>query len=347
MKVNTKQRKKANKGFERIYGKDEMAERMFHILRTGKQGIDTLVKELGIMMAEAIMDMEREELSGPEYLPRQEGVYKWAYQRGSIYIGDQKVPVRHPRLRGPEGEIPLQSYRMLKEPERFSEELLNKMLRGVSTRKYQDTILDTAHALGVSPSSVSRHIVAVTSRNLAMFKERDLTGRNIFAVFIDTIHRAGDAYMVSLGLDREGVKHVLGFWQGATENHEICEELLADMERRGLTLSKNILWVTDGGKGVIKTLRDRFGKKLIHQRCTIHKDRNIQKHLAKKYRKQAHRRFTVALEQNDYQDARQMLLDFEKWLRAINESAADSLMEAIEEYNGPRNLDSMLSYTRV
>ncbi|WP_028893218.1 IS256 family transposase [Syntrophorhabdus aromaticivorans] len=331
MKVNTKQRKKANKGFERIYGKDEMAERMFHILRTGKQGIDTLVKELGIMMAEAIMDMEREELSGPEYLPRQEGVYKWAYQRGSIYIGDQKVPVRHPRLRGPEGEIPLQSYRMLKEPERFSEELLNKMLRGVSTRKYQDTILDTAHALGVSPSSVSRHIVAVTSRNLAMFKERDLTGRNIFAVFIDTIHRAGDAYMVSLGLDREGVKHVLGFWQGATENHEICEELLADMERRGLTLSKNILWVTDGGKGVIKTLRDRFGKKLIHQRCTIHKDRNIQKHLAKKYRKQAHRRFTVALEQNDYQDARQMLLDFEKWLRAINESAADSLMEAIEE----------------
>ncbi len=36
MKVNTKQRKKANKGFERIYGKDEMAERMFHILRTGK-----------------------------------------------------------------------------------------------------------------------------------------------------------------------------------------------------------------------------------------------------------------------------------------------------------------------
>jgi putative transposase len=331
MKVNTKQRKKANKGFERIYGKDEMAERMFHILRTGKQGIDTFVKELGIMMAEAIMDMEREELSGPGYLPRQEGVYKWAYQRGSIYLGDQKVPVRHPRLRGPEGEIPLQSYRMLKEPERFSEELLSKMLRGVSTRKYQDTILDTAHAFGVSPSSVSRHIVAVTSKNLTMFKERELTDRDIFAVFIDTIHRAGDAYMVALGLDKEGVKHVLGFWQGATENHEICEELLADMERRGLTLSKNILWVTDGGKGVIKTLRDRFGKKLIHQRCTIHKDRNIQKHLAKKYRKQAHRRFTVALEQNDYQDAREMLLDFEKWLRAINESAADSLMEAIEE----------------
>ncbi len=52
----------------------------------------------------------------------------------------------------------------------------------------------------------------------------------------------------------------LGFWQGATENHEICEELLGDLERRGLLLSKKIIWVTDGGKGIIKALKDRFGK---------------------------------------------------------------------------------------
>ena len=37
------------------------------------------------------------------------------------------------------------------------------------------------------------------------------------------------------------------------------------------------------------------------------------------------------MEQNRYKDARQMLLDMEKWLRDINESAVDSLMEAIEE----------------
>ena len=115
------------------------------------------------------------------------------------------------------------------------------------------------------------------------------------------------------------------------QKSDICEELLSDMERRGLILSKKILWITDGGKGIIKALKDRFGKKLIHQRCTIHKDRNIQRHLAKKYRKEAHRRFTGALEQNSYEDAKQMLKDFEKWLRAINESAADSLLEAFED----------------
>lgn len=51
----------------------------------------------------------------------------------------------------------------------------------------------------------------------------------------------------------------------------------------------------------------------------------------KKYRKEAHRKFRTALEQNSYADARQMLIEMERWLRRINESAADSLLEALEE----------------
>ena len=75
----------------------------------------------------------------------------------------------------------------------------------------------------------------------------------------------------------------------------------------------------------------RYGKKLIHQRCTLHKDRNIQRHLPKRYRKQAHHLFATALEQNSYKDAKKMLQEFERWLRDINESAADSLVESLEE----------------
>ena len=62
-----------------------------------------------------------------------------------------------------------------------------------------------------------------------------------------------------------------------------------------------------------------------------HKDRNIQRHLPKRYRKQAHHLFATALEQNSYKDAKKMLQEFERWLRDINESAADSLLEALEE----------------
>lgn len=331
MKLKTIQRKKARGGFEQAVGREEIVNRMYEIIRVGKQGLDGMIMELGSMVAEAIMDMEREERSGPEYHPSREGLYKWAYQDGSIYMGDRKVSVRHPRLRGPGGEIPLRSYEALKKPGVFSEQVLNKMLRGLSARKYRETLLETSHTFGVSPSTVSRHLVEMTTQKLQEFKERNLSEIRIFALFIDTIHRGGEAFMVGLGIDTEGEKQVLGFWEGATENHELCEELLSDIERRGLALSKKILWVTDGGKGIIKTLKERFGKKLIHQRCTIHKDRNIQRHLAKKYRKEAHRRFKTALEQTRYEDAKKMLQEFEKWLRGINESAADSLLEAFED----------------
>ena len=331
MKLNTIQRKKAREGFEAVFGKEELVNRMYQIIKAGKQGLDGFAQELGSLLVEAIMDMDREERSGPQYQPVREGVYKWAYQKGSLYMGDRKISVRHPRLRGPGGEIPLESYETLKKPGAFSEELLNKILLGISARKYRETLMETAGAFGVSPGTVSRHVVEVTVQRLRDFKERALSDIVAFAVFIDTIHRGGEAFLVALGIDTEGHKHVLGFWEGATENHEVCEELFSDMERRGLRLSKKILWVTDGGKGIIKALKERFGKKLIHQRCTIHKDHNIQRHLAKKYRKEAHRRFKIALEQNSYEDAKRMLLELEKWLRGINESAADSLMEAIEE----------------
>lgn len=332
MKENTKERKKAIRGFREAVGKQRIIEqRMYQIFVQGKQGFDAFMKELGRMMAETIMYIEREETSGPDYRPIDPEIQKWASQGGSVYIGDQKIRVEHPRLRGPQGELLLKSYEKLKEPEGFSGELLEKVLRGISCRKYAETVVEAAEAFGVSASSVSRHIIAATARHLQEFKERQLSDFNPFAIFLDTIHRGGEAFIIGLGIDTEGIKQVLGFWQGATENHEICEELFADIERRGLSLSRKIIWVTDGGKGIIKALKDRFGKKLIHQRCAIHKDRNIQRHLAKRYRKEAHRRFTTAMEQNSYEDARRMLLDFEKWLRGINESAADSLLEATEE----------------
>lgn len=304
---------------------------MYQIISQGKRGLDAFLMEIGRMMAETVMYIEREEISGPDYHPLSSQIQKWASQPGSIYLGDQKVAVEHPRLRGPQGEMVLKSYQKLKEPGSFSEELLCKILRGISSQKYSETVIEAASAFGVSASTVSRHIIAVTTKKLQEFKERDLSKFKAFAVFIDTINRAGVGFMVALGIDGDGKKRVLGFWEGATENYEVCQELISEMERRGLLISKKILWVSDGGKGIIKALKGRFGKKLIHQRCTIHKDRNIQKHLAKRYRKEAHRRFRIALEQTRYQDAKQLLLEFEGWLRRINESAADSLLEAIEE----------------
>jgi transposase-like protein len=307
------------------------ADQMIQVMLGGKRALDAVILQIGLLIAETIMYMEREEVAGADYHPTSPKLYKWASQKGSIYLGDQKVTIEHPRLRGPEGEVKLRTYEQLKQRSGFSEQLLGQVLRGMSARRYEETVTEASKAFGVTPSSVSRHLIEATTKQLMQFKERLLDNIDPFAVFLDTVHRGGQAFIVALGIDVTGTKHCLGFWEGATENHEICEQLLKDLERRGLKLSNRVLWVTDGGSGIIKSLKQRYGKKLIHQRCTIHKDRNIQRHLPKRYRKEAHRRFTTALEQNSYKDAKKMLQEFESWLRGINESAADSLLEAFEE----------------
>ena len=344
MRANTKKRKNATRMLRATQEQDWWADQIVQVMLNGKRALDTAMLGIGRLVAETLMYMEREEKSGPDYHPTSSGLRKWASQRGSIYIGDQKLAVEHPRLRGPEGEVGLRTYEQLKSRGGFSEELLAQVLRGMSARKYEETVTNAGKAFGVTPSSVSRHLVEATAKQLKQSRglfggtpsasasqERRLEVFSLFAMYLDTVHRGGQAFVVALGVDREGKKLPLGFWEGATENHEICEELLSELERRGLKLSKQVLWVTDGGGGIIKALKDRYGKKLIHQRCTLHKDRNIQRHLPKRYRKQAHHLFSTALEQNSYKDAKKMLQEFERWLRGINESAADSLLEALEE----------------
>ncbi len=332
MRRDTRQRKRALAGLRAISGQDEMLGTLVRVISSGKQALDAVMLEMGRMVAESVMLMERKEVAGPDYYPIDPAFKKWAHEKGSLYLGDQKVQVTRPRLRHVEqGEVTLQSYVRLRALGAFSEELLEKILRGVSAQKYGETVLQTDEAFGVSPSAVSRKLVDLTATKLKAFQERSLGTFTPFAVFLDTIHRGGEAFLVALGVDLSGKKMALGFWQGSSENHEICEALFRDLERRGLALSRRILFVTDGGSGLRKVLRERFGKKLLHQRCAIHKSRNVQRHLAKPYRTEAHRQLTTALEQASYADARRMLLELETWLRAKNESAADSLLEAFEE----------------
>jgi transposase-like protein len=331
MKIETKNRKISMPGFRQITNQAQERQTMHDILQTGSQALNELSLELGRQVAQFILYAEREELSGPDYHPSEDGLHKWASQPGSVYLGGQKVRLERPRLRRGDQEVQLKSYQAMRQKEGFSEQLLAGALGGLSARRYRETLINSAQAFGVSPSAVSERLVEATTQKLKAFKERRLEDFTPLAVFIDTVHRGGTAFVVGLGLDTMGQKRALGFWEGASENADTAQAMLADLEERGLKLSAKVLFIVDGGKGVIKALKDRYGRKLLLQRCTIHKDRNLQAHLPKKYRKEAHRRFRVALEQNDYKEAEKLLRELEKWLRAINESAADSLLEAFNE----------------
>ena len=175
MRRDTRQRKRALAGLRAISGQDEMLGTLVRVISSGKQALDAVMLEMGRMVAESVMLMEREEVAGPDYYPTDPAFKKWAHEEGSLYLGDQKVKVTRPRLRHVEqGEVTLQSYARLRAPGAFSEELLEKILRGVSAQKYAETVLQAGEALGVSPSTVSRKLVDLTATKLKEFQERSL-----------------------------------------------------------------------------------------------------------------------------------------------------------------------------
>ena len=161
MKVETKARKNARRGFRQITNDEYLRQRMHEIIQNGTGALNQVMLDIGKEVAQTILCVEREELAGPDYHPSQDRVYKWAFEPGSIYLGDQKVSVMRPRLRGPAGEVRLKSYAQMKSPQGFYEQLLGKVLGGLSERRYAQTVVNAAEAFGVSASTVSRHLVEI------------------------------------------------------------------------------------------------------------------------------------------------------------------------------------------
>jgi len=330
MKRITQEGRRRKEILQEVRHQEWLMEQMVGVRAEGKAALDECTMKMGRILAEAILYTDREQMAGPAYRPAH--IYrKWGAQLGSVYLGDRKVRIVHPRLRDDRAEVALPCYTRLRQPGQFSQELLTRSLRGLSARKYGETILSAADAFGISSSSISNRLIEATAQKLKLLRERDLSGVRLFAMVLDTVHRGGAAFVVALGVDLDGKKYVLGFWEGATENKEVAQTLLSDLESRGLKIPKETLFITDGGTGLIAALKDRMGKDLVLQRCTIHKDRNLQRHLPKRWRDEAHRRFGNAVAMHSYEEAQQELKKLEVWLAERNESAAASLREGREE----------------
>ena len=225
------------------------------------------------------------ELAGPRYERKgpDQPLRRWGSQPGSVYLGDQKLPVEVPRVRNvaSDTEVPLNAYQALQTPRQMDEGLLLRMLKGIATRNYEACAEAVPEAFGLSPSSVSRRYVKGTARKLAQFQERSLEGYDLVALFLDGKSFADEEIIIALGVTLDGQKIPLGFVQAATENERVCRRFLSDLVERGMQYEAGLLVVMDGAKGLYKAVMSVLKGHACVQRCQYHKRQNVVSYLSK------------------------------------------------------------------
>ena len=322
-------------GFE-ASGKEAMVRLAFpmgELVATVREGLESLACQAGLLLAESVLWDEVERRVGPAHarLPERDA-YRWGQEAGYIAFAGRKVAFRRPRVRDAGGrEVVLERYRQLQAPERLGADVARRVLCGVSTRDYEKALDGFCDGYGVAKSSVSRQWKAVSAARLRELVERPLGELDLAVVFLDGIRFQGYLFVVALGVDSGGRKHILGLWEGATENATVCKMLLGDLVSRGLRTDRRYLWVIDGSKALRKGIEESFGADVVVQRCHAHKERNILDHLPKKHHATVRMKLGAAWGMKDYAEARAALKKVVEHLRTLSEAAAKSLEEAFEE----------------
>ena len=253
-------------------------------------------------------------------------------------LGGRRVAVERSRARAGDGtgEVPLRTYAHFADRDALSRVVLERMLAGVSTRRYPRTREPVGEALehdagSTSKSAVSREFVARTRENLDALMSRRLDDVRLAVLMVDGIELKGRTNVVALGITSDGIKIPIGLWEGSTENAAVATALLSDLVDRGLDVEQGVPCVLDGAKALRKAVRDVLGTRTPVQRCVRHKERNVVAHLPERDRPWVKRRLRRAWAREDYRKALDELRVLAAELDRSHPGAARSLREGLEE----------------
>lgn len=298
-----------------------------------RKGVGELIRQAGLQLMDLLMQEEVRELVGERSQRLAERTAnRWGSERGYCVVMGQKVPVERPRVRTTEDkEVRLGSYEMFHRGEPLTETVWEKLMLGLSTRKYGQAIRQFTEAYGLEKSAVSEHFIEASRAKLKEMMERRLEKTQLCALLIDATPFEGQQMVVALGIGQDGRKTILGIRQGATENATVVSELLSDLVSRGLDFTEPRLYILDGGKALSAAVKKHAGESAAIQRCQVHKRRNVLDHLTDEQKPAVAKKLNAAYALEDYATAKQALNLLHRELMDLNPSAARSLGEGMEE----------------
>ena len=177
--------------------------------------IRTLVP-LGLMHVHELLDDEVKALAGERYARKEESARgrRHGTNPGTVGLAGQRVPIRVPRVRSIEGgEIPLRSYEAVRHGGEVNDLLLKRVLYGISCRNYEAAAEAIPGAIGLSSSTVPRGFVHASAAKLREMQERDLSGEDVVAMFLDGKTFADATMVVALGITISGKNASWASWR--------------------------------------------------------------------------------------------------------------------------------------
>ena len=133
-----------------------------------RKGVGELIRQAGLQVMELLMQEEVRELVGERSQRQAErSANRWGSEQGYCVVMGQKVPVKRPRVRTTDDqEVRLGSYEMFHRGEPLTETVWEKLMLGLSTRKYGQAVRQFSEAYGLEKSAISEHFIAASRAKL-------------------------------------------------------------------------------------------------------------------------------------------------------------------------------------
>ncbi|MGH3160024.1 MAG: IS256 family transposase [Streptosporangiaceae bacterium] len=311
---------------------------MAEIAESAKEGLLALAVGTGLQVMAAMFGEDAERLCGPDgkHNPGRAG-YRHGAEDGSVTLGGRRIPVTRPRVRAADGsgELHLPSYDLFSSTEILGRMAMEKMLAGLSSRRYTRGLEPAGQAVeqaatATSRSAVSRRFTAATQTALEQLMSRRLDDLDLVAFMVDGVHFGEHCCVVALGIGIDGARHPLAVEEGSTENATLVTGLITGLRDRGLDVTRPVLAVLDGARALSSAVKDVFDKPLI-QRCQEHKIRNVKDKLPERLKQVTVQRMRQACHAKSALDAESQLTALARELDKTHPGAAASLREGMTQ----------------
>jgi putative transposase len=309
------------------------------IAGAAKEGLLALAVGTGLAVLNETMEWEVTRLAGVKGRHDAQRIAKrHGHTSGEVTLGGRRVPVSRPRVRRADDteEIALESYGEFSARDLLGGVMVERMLAGVSTRRYERTAEPVGREViersrSTSKSAVSREFIKRTATALGELLSRRLDEVELAVLMLDGIELEERCHVVALGITTDGTKVALGVWEGSTENATVAATLLADLQGRALCLDHPILCVLDGAKALAKAVRAVVGNRTPIQRCVRHKERNVCDQLPEAERPWVRAKLRAAWAEDDHARALSALKALAASVERAHPCAATSLREGMHD----------------